>query len=249
MAASLMAANVTSTRPSLLIVFLLTAQPAGDRGEALATRVLCRLVVGVCLHEAIADGAQRGIELRRVLVPPVLQRLKARRRRTLPRAHQRVEPGQQVAELGLDLRVDVVDVLSCRVHRGQLRPKIRTGTTHAHFLRSGIGAEKAWFRQGHGMPVLAYSGCFPATISCKHSGLMRLFVSVDSQSGRHDLSLPDDAPVGELLPVIVRACEGLEEVEDGWRLAPQGAGPIRPEQTLGQVGLFDGAVLVLAAPA
>lgn len=78
---------------------------------------------------------------------------------------------------------------------------------------------------------------------------MRLFVSVDSRSGRHDLSLPADQPIGELLPVIVRACEGVAEVDDGWRLAPQGAGPMRPEQTLGQVGLFDGAVLVLAAPA
>ena len=78
--------------------------------------------------------------------------------------------------------------------------------------------------------------------------MAHLLVSVDGPSGRHDLSVPDDAPLEELLPVIVRACEGDGTEAGGWRLAPQGAAPVRPGQTLGQLGLFDGAVLVLSAP-
>lgn len=76
---------------------------------------------------------------------------------------------------------------------------------------------------------------------------MRLQVSIDGPSGRHDLSIPDDAPLGELMPAIVKVCEGVSGA-DGWRLAPQGERPMPPERTLAEAGLFNGAVLVLIAP-
>lgn len=77
---------------------------------------------------------------------------------------------------------------------------------------------------------------------------MRLLVSVDSPSGRHDLSVPADARLEELLPEVVRACEGAGAQAGGWRLAPQGEAALHAGQTLGDVGLYDGAVLVLSAP-
>jgi hypothetical protein len=76
---------------------------------------------------------------------------------------------------------------------------------------------------------------------------MRLVVSVDGPSGRHDLSVPDDARLEDLLPAIVRQCEAGRDAA-GWRLAPQGEMPIGPGQTLSEVGLFPGAVLVLIPP-
>src|SRR6267143_4758716 len=132
MAASLIAPNVTSMCPSLLIFDpLLSAQLAGDRREALLRGFLGRVVRGLRLDEPIAYRLERRVELRSVLVPTVLQDLEAGRGRALPRAHQRVEPREQRAELRLDLRVDVVNVLSRHMHRGELRSKIRTGSAHA----------------------------------------------------------------------------------------------------------------------
>src|SRR4029077_16764929 len=75
----------------------------------------------------------------------------------------------------------------------------------------------------------------------------RIIVSVQSASGTHLLDLPDDARVEELLPGIVKACEGRRD-PSGWTLTPQGESALRPEQTLGEVGLFPGAVMVLAPP-
>jgi MinD-like ATPase involved in chromosome partitioning or flagellar assembly len=76
----------------------------------------------------------------------------------------------------------------------------------------------------------------------------RLLVSVDSPSGRHSLEVPEDARVEDLVPSLVEVCEGSSDSR-GWSLAPMGEAPLRGEQTLGQSGLFPGAVLVLAAPA
>lgn len=77
--------------------------------------------------------------------------------------------------------------------------------------------------------------------------MMRLRVAVDSPSGRHELSVPDDERLVDLLPAMVEACEpGADPA--GWRLAPQGEPAIAPAQTLAEVGLFDGAVLALTAP-
>jgi hypothetical protein len=76
---------------------------------------------------------------------------------------------------------------------------------------------------------------------------MRLHLSVDSPSGRHDLAVPDDARLEDLLPAIVRQCEGHEDAR-GWWLAPKGEPPIEPGLTLSEVGLYPGAVLVLIPP-
>ena len=73
-------------------------------------------------------------------------------------------------------------------------------------------------------------------------------MSVDSPSGRHDLSVPAEAPLEQLLPELVQACEGAGTEAGGWRLSPQGEGPLDAGQTLGEIGLYDGAVLVLSPP-
>ncbi len=75
----------------------------------------------------------------------------------------------------------------------------------------------------------------------------RLLVSVDSPSGRHTLAVPEDARIEDLMPSLVEVCESSSDSR-GWSLAPMGEAPFRGEQTLGQRGLFPGAVLVLAAP-
>lgn len=75
----------------------------------------------------------------------------------------------------------------------------------------------------------------------------RLLVSVDSPSGRHTLAVPEDARVEDLVASLVEVCEGSSDSR-GWSLAPMGEAPLSGEQTLGQRGLFPGAVLVLAAP-
>src|ERR1700720_2587546 len=76
----------------------------------------------------------------------------------------------------------------------------------------------------------------------------RLLVSVDSPSGRHTLEVPEDARVEDLVPTLVEVCEGSSDSR-GWSLAPMGEAPLRGDQTLGQRGLFAGAVLALVAPA
>src|SRR5260370_17863791 len=75
----------------------------------------------------------------------------------------------------------------------------------------------------------------------------RLLVSVDSPSGRHTLAVPEDARIEDLVPSLVEVWEGSSGGR-GWSLAPMGEAPLGDEQTLGQRGLFPGAVLVLAAP-
>jgi MinD-like ATPase involved in chromosome partitioning or flagellar assembly len=76
----------------------------------------------------------------------------------------------------------------------------------------------------------------------------RLLVSVDSPSGRHTLEVPEDARIEDLVPSLVEVCEGGSDPR-GWILAPMGEAPLGGDQTLGQCGLFPGAVLVLMAPA
>src|SRR5260370_3784184 len=75
----------------------------------------------------------------------------------------------------------------------------------------------------------------------------RLLVSVDSPSGRHTLAVPEDARMEDLVPSLVEVCESSSDSR-GWSLAAMGEAPFTGEQTLGQRGLFPGAVLVLAAP-
>ena len=79
------------------------------------------------------------------------------------------------------------------------------------------------------------------------AGDRRLTVSVDSPSGRHTVAVPLDSRVDDLLPGLLQACEGGGDGA-GWRLAPQGEAPIEGRRTLGECGLFRGAVLVLSPP-
>jgi WXG100 protein secretion system (Wss), protein YukD len=75
----------------------------------------------------------------------------------------------------------------------------------------------------------------------------RLMVSVKSPSGTRLVSLPEEARVEDVLPNLVRMCEGGVEPA-GWTLAPQGEALLKGGQTLAEVGLFSGAVLLLAPP-
>src|SRR5689334_22338236 len=52
-----------------------SAEPAADAAEALPVRVLGRRIVARVRHEAVANAAQRLVELGRVVVPPLLQHL------------------------------------------------------------------------------------------------------------------------------------------------------------------------------
>jgi MinD-like ATPase involved in chromosome partitioning or flagellar assembly len=79
------------------------------------------------------------------------------------------------------------------------------------------------------------------------AGNRRLTVSVDSPSGRHTIDVPLDRRVDDLMPGLLQACEGVGDGA-GWKLAPQGETPIDGSRTLGECGLFRGAVLVLSPP-
>src|SRR5712691_1514606 len=126
MAASLTAPKVTRMCPSPMSA----SQLAGDRGEALLAGVLGRLVVALNLDQAVADRPQGRVELGGVLVPAILQRVKAGGGRSLPGPHQGIEACEQVAELRLNLGVDVIDMLGSRLHGGELRTEVRTGSAH-----------------------------------------------------------------------------------------------------------------------
>ena len=79
--------------------------------------------------------------------------------------------------------------------------------------------------------------------------LDRLLVNVESPSGgRHTVALPSDAPIDDLMPGLLEACEGSSE-SAGWTLAPIGEAALEGGTTLGESGLFPGAVLVLMPPA
>jgi MinD-like ATPase involved in chromosome partitioning or flagellar assembly len=75
----------------------------------------------------------------------------------------------------------------------------------------------------------------------------RLRVTVEGPSGAHLVSVPEDARISDLLPGLVEACEGGRDAA-GWRLAPRGEAPMEAGRTLGEIGLFDGAILELVAP-
>jgi MinD-like ATPase involved in chromosome partitioning or flagellar assembly len=75
----------------------------------------------------------------------------------------------------------------------------------------------------------------------------RLLVNVESPSGRRLLAVPADARVGDLVPSLVEVCEGSSDAT-GWRLMPMGEAALASQRTLGESGLFPGAVLVLVRP-
>jgi hypothetical protein len=84
-----------------------------------------------------------------------------------------------------------------------------------------------------------------------------VLVTVAGPSGRRDLAVPADAPVGDLLSQIAAASPGGDpaaaavEEQPGeagqapWRLAPLGGDPLPPERSLATCGIGHGATLTL----
>jgi MinD-like ATPase involved in chromosome partitioning or flagellar assembly len=75
----------------------------------------------------------------------------------------------------------------------------------------------------------------------------RLRVDVESPSGRHTLEVPQDATIEDLVWSLVEVCEGRADGL-GWTLVPKGEAPLPGALTLGECGIFAGAVLVLVEP-
>jgi len=82
-----------------------------------------------------------------------------------------------------------------------------------------------------------------------------VLVTVAGPSGRRDLVVPADVPVGDLLGAVAAALPGGDPaVVDGrpgvagrarWRLGPLGGDPLPPERSLATCGIGDGATLTL----
>jgi MinD-like ATPase involved in chromosome partitioning or flagellar assembly len=75
-----------------------------------------------------------------------------------------------------------------------------------------------------------------------------VLVTVAGPSGRRDLSLPADAPVAELLPVLVRLVGDELPAATSWTLAPAGGQPLAEDASLAAAGVLHGALLRLAVP-
>jgi MinD-like ATPase involved in chromosome partitioning or flagellar assembly len=74
-----------------------------------------------------------------------------------------------------------------------------------------------------------------------------MLVTVAGPRGRRDLSLPADAPVAELLPVLVRLVGDDHAPADGWTLTPAGGRPLAADASLAAGGVLHGALLQLDA--
>jgi MinD-like ATPase involved in chromosome partitioning or flagellar assembly len=75
---------------------------------------------------------------------------------------------------------------------------------------------------------------------------MIVVVTVESPRGRTTLAVPDDLPVQQLLPALVEACR-CEQEAGRWSLQARGEGPLAPQQTLKEAGVYRGALLELKA--
>jgi len=75
-----------------------------------------------------------------------------------------------------------------------------------------------------------------------------MLVTVAGPRGRRDLSLPADAPLAELLPVLVRLVGGEHQAGDRWTLAPAGGQPLAGGSSLAASGILHGALLRLDVP-
>src|SRR5713226_7470858 len=75
----------------------------------------------------------------------------------------------------------------------------------------------------------------------------RLLVTVESPSGRHSVAVLQDARIDDLIPSLVEVCEGRDD-STGWTLSPKGEAALAGPRTLGECGLFAGAVLILVEP-
>lgn len=84
--------------------------------------------------------------------------------------------------------------------------------------------------------------------SKKIASAERLIITVEAPSGRHDLNVPKYARIADLLPAIVEACGGRSDAT-GWSIRPRGEKVLSGDQTLGDAGIFSGAVLELIEPA
>jgi MinD-like ATPase involved in chromosome partitioning or flagellar assembly len=72
-----------------------------------------------------------------------------------------------------------------------------------------------------------------------------VLVTVAGPSGRRDLSLPADAPVAELLPLLVRLVGDELPAAASWTLAPAGGQPLAEDASLAAAGVLHGALLRL----
>ena len=98
-------------------------------------------------------------------------------------------------------------------------------------------------------PILRLTGRFGAAYMNELTHTTnRLVVEVEGPSGRRTVSLPAGARIDDLLPGLVELLEGRAD-SAGWGLAPTGEGRLAGTSTLGESGLYAGAVLVLIEPA
>ena len=72
-----------------------------------------------------------------------------------------------------------------------------------------------------------------------------VLVTVAGPGGQADLAVPDDAPVAAIVPALVRHCEPESRAWSRWALGLPGGEPFPPRQTLGALGVVDGAELEL----
>jgi hypothetical protein len=72
-----------------------------------------------------------------------------------------------------------------------------------------------------------------------------VLVTVAGPGGEVDLAVPDDVEVAAIVPALVPHCEPEPHPWSRWALGPPGGDPFPPRQTLGALGVVDGAELEL----
>ncbi len=72
-----------------------------------------------------------------------------------------------------------------------------------------------------------------------------VLVTVAGPTSRRDLSLPTDAPIGEIVSALVERGEPASRPWCRWALGPAGGAPFAPQQTLAELGVVDGSLLLL----
>jgi hypothetical protein len=72
-----------------------------------------------------------------------------------------------------------------------------------------------------------------------------VLVTVAGPGAQIDLALPDDAPVGDLVPDLVRRCAAEPRPWSRWALGPPNGEPFPPRSALATLGVVDGAELEL----
>jgi hypothetical protein len=72
-----------------------------------------------------------------------------------------------------------------------------------------------------------------------------VLVTVTGPTSRMNLSLPTDAPVGEIIPALVERGEPEPKPWSRWALGPAGGTPFAPGRTLAEQGVVDGSELQL----